>query len=373
MLLVICSKSTWLPSIRREHAIASSAARHGHEVVFVERAADVRALAGAGSRRAWLRHLSSAPVEVQPRIQVLAQSTIVPGHRSAAAQWLDSKRLAAALARLPGIESGVVVATQPWQWSAVASAPAARRVFDGADDWRALIPGRAAAFDALHQRIAREADAVIVASGCLAPVFAPREATVVPNGASAGLLAAPVEPPPDALTLAYAGTLSERFDAALLGEALEQLPGWSAELYGQCQYAGRGVAPGPDLQAVLDRFPDRVRLHGPLERPQLAAALDRARILIAPHRARLVAGQDSMKLYDYATRGRPIVATPGALGDAEHIAGAGVIEAATAADFARAVTRAAAQPDAIIAGQRAWADGHAWELRWPGWARAAFG
>lgn len=373
MLLVICSKSTWSPTIRREHVVAQSAAANGHEVVFVERPLDVRALRDTRSRRAWLRQLRSCSSEIQPSIRVMPQSTLIPGHRSPLAQWLDGQRLKATLSGIPSIESAVVIATQPWQWPAVAGAPAARRVFDGADDWRSLLPHRFDALDGLCRRIASEADAVILASPDLVPAFPGGEVTVVANGASSALTDAPVRPLPEDLVMVYAGTLSERFDARFLLDALESLPGWSVELYGQCQYAGCGAAPGPELQRVLDAGGVRIRWHGPVSRRNLAAALDHARVLIAPHRTALTRGQDSMKLYDYATRDRPIVCTPGALGQPDHVAGAHVREAPTPAEFARAVAEVGQEGAPVKAARRAWVAGQSWESRWPLWARAAFG
>ena len=373
MLLVICSKSTWSPAIRREHAVAQSAAADGHEVVFVERPLDIRALRGTRSRRAWLHQLRSCPTEIRPSIRVMPQSTLIPGHRSAAAQWLDAHRLKAALGRIPAVDRAVVVATQPWQWPAVAAAPAARRVFDVADDWRSLLPHRFDALDALCRRIAGEADSVILASRELVPAFPGAELAVVPNGASSALTDVPVQPLPDALTMVYAGTLSERFDAQFLLEALEHLPGWSVELYGQCQYAGCGTAPGPELQRVLDASDVRIRWYGAVSRENLAGVLDRARVLIAPHRTAHTRGQDSMKLYDYATRDRPIVSTPGALGSPEHVAGARVREAAKPAEFARAVTEAGAEGVPVKEARRAWVAGQSWQSRWPAWATAALG
>jgi hypothetical protein len=147
-----------------------------------------------------------------------------------------------ALRRIPGIRSGVVIATQPWQWPAVVAAPAARRVFDSADDWRRLIAGRAGALDGLLRRITIEADAVILASPDLGPVLAGAELFVVCNGADDALIQAPPRPAPPEHRMVYAGTLSERFDAPFVLAALAQLPG-SAELYGQCQYGGTASAP----------------------------------------------------------------------------------------------------------------------------------
>lgn len=364
MRLVICAKSTWHPAIRREHAIATSAAAAGHEVVFVERALDARALAHAEGRRAWRCGFSDRHSSAARGVQVAAQSTLVPGHRSDVAQWIDGRRLAATLRRLPG---SVVVATQPWQWPAVAAAPAARRVFDGADDWAALIPRRRAAIIALHSRIAREADAVIVASQRLAGAFRQaRELAIVPNGTGRELLAAPVTPIPTARRLVYAGTLSERFDAPLIAAVLGRLPGWSLELYGQCQYAGRGDAPGPELIALLDGAGGRVSWHGVVARGALAGVLDRGRVLIAPHRGRIAGGQDSIKLYDYAARQRPVVCTPGAFGGAP--LPVGVRPADTAERFAAFVAEAT-RPK----GLREWAWSCRWEARWPAWERTALG
>jgi hypothetical protein len=55
-ILVICSKSRWSPAIRREQALAQSAAAHGHRVLFIE-PRGVRALAATG-RGGWLAALA---------------------------------------------------------------------------------------------------------------------------------------------------------------------------------------------------------------------------------------------------------------------------------------------------------------------------
>jgi Glycosyl transferases group 1 len=371
MRLVICSKSTWSPSIRREHAVARSAAQDGHPVVFIERPLDVRAIGSRRALGAWLGGFRPQGTPVATRIEVMRQSTVVPGHRSALAQSLDAVRLGRALRAAGGTGRRVVVATQPWQWPAVATAPAARRVFDCADDWRLLIPGRAEQIDALYRRIATEADALVLTSSELAAAFAGGEVTVVGNGAGDELMSAPSAPVPDQRRMLYAGTLSERFDSPFLMAVLERLPDWSLELYGECQYAGHGREPGPDLAALLGRFAQRARWYGPVERDQLAGVLDRARVLIAPQRAALSRGQDSMKLYDYAARDRPIVCTPGALGSRSHIEGAGVLEAATPPEFAAAVSGAFHERPGRA--RRQWLDRNSWAARWLEWSRAAFG
>jgi len=370
--LVICSKSAWAPTIRREHAIARSAAARGREVTFVERALDLRALGDHCGARAWVRGLRGLGGQVEPRVHVVSQATLVPGHRSPVALWTDAARLKRTLRRLPGIGRSVVVVTQPWDWPAVAATPAARRVFDAADDWRKLIGSRSEPLDRLYRRIGADADAVIVASPELVSLFARSEPIVVPNGTDSDLLATPPTPPGAERRMVYAGTLSERFDATLLLEVLVHLPEWSVELYGQCRYAGHRDRPAPELVSLLDRARGRVWWHGPVERDGLAAALDRATVLIAPHRAQQARGQDSMKLYDYAARGRPIVSTPGALGSGDHVAAAGVVEAHDAEEFARMVCWAS-QRDPSRAPSREWAVANAWESRWSAWERAAFG
>lgn len=364
MRLIIASKSPWRPSLRREHLIARSAAAEGIEVVFVERPLDVRALRRRGAAGV------VDGVDGVDGVEVVAQRTLVPGHVSDVAQAVDARRLARTLRRWarPGVTT--VVATQPWQWPALAGLRGVRRVVDLADDWGALIPRRAASIRALHARIGREADAVLLASDALAAELAPAAVTVVPNGVDALVAGPPPTPVPQAPRLVYAGTLSERFDAPLLGAALDRLPGWEAELFGECQYAGRGGEPSAELRALLGRADGRVSWRGPVARTQLAAALDRGRVLIAPHRSTQTRGQDSMKLYDYVARGRAIVTTPGALG-ADGAGLAAVHEAAGAPAFAAAVAQAAQAaapvPDPAWLAQRAWA------ARWPRWRDAALG
>jgi hypothetical protein len=368
-VIVICAQSPWAPSIAREHRLARSAAADGEEVVFVEGPRDVRAWATPAGRRAWLAGARQRSSEPWPGVRVIEQSTLVPGQRSSLAQRADAWRLVRALRGLPAA-GRVVVATRPWQWPAVRAVPAERRVYECGDDWPALIPGRAAAIAELERQITGEADAIVLVSDTLAARFGPGRVSVVPNGVDSDLLAAPAAPA-DGARLVYTGTLSERVDADFLGRVMERLPDWELELYGPCQYAGRGAEPGADLARLLAGHGGRVRWCGAVERAGLPSVLDRGRVLVAAHRAALVRGQDSMKLYDYASRRRPIVSTPGALGPPELVRGAGVVEAATPEAFAEAVRRAGTGAGAAVAPE--WLERHRWSTRWRAWRADVLG
>jgi hypothetical protein len=366
--LVICSKSTWVPAIRREHALALEAARDGADVVFLERPLDVRSLTRSETRRRWLRAAVDGRSERSPTpgVRVRSRPTVVPAHRSNAALLLDTLLLERALRKLGDLPDTTIVATLPWQWPAVARVPAARRVLDYTDDWEALVPGREQVTRRLLDRAERDADAITVVSGDLQQVFTRRTATVVRNGVGADVLGPPAQPLPRVRRLVYVGTLSDRFDAPLVADTLDRLLGeWSLELYGPCQYPGSGDQPSDELRSLL-RNP-RVSWHGPIERRHVAAALDRGDVLLAPHR-RTKPGSafshpswrgDAMKFYDYAARARVIVSTNWALQLADDAAG-----------LARAVEEAARTPDAELVSQREWAAEHAWSQRWTAWKDA---
>jgi glycosyltransferase involved in cell wall biosynthesis len=371
--LVLISKSTWEPAIRREHALAYLAVEHGRPVWFVERPLDVRAIFARDARRCLAAGLAGRGTDVPVRggLQVLPTATPVPGHRGDAAERLAGAFLRRDLTRLvTRARPSIVIATAPWQWPAVRGLKGVRRVFEGADDWRALLPGRRERMQALYQRIGVEADAVIVASADLRAAFAPRPVTVVPNGVSDDVLAPPPTPAPNARRLVYVGTLSPRFDAPLVAELLRRLPDWRLDLFGPCQYPGRGDRPGAELTALLDGFPDRVTWHGVVSRALVASVIDGADVTLLPNRPAFVGGQDSMKLYDYAARGRPIVATTvgGRVDPAVGARRAGTPEA-----LAGAIVEAAREPTSARAARRTWAVSQRWDERWPAWCAAALG
>jgi glycosyltransferase involved in cell wall biosynthesis len=268
--------------------------------------------------------------------------------------------------------ASTIVTTVPWHWPTVSRTAANRRVLDVADDWASLIPSRARRIDQLYARAAAEADAIVVASGRLASLFDGRHVAVVRNAADDRLVRAPASQPPGERRLVYVGTLSERFDAPLAGALLDRLAGWTLELYGACAYARRGDAPGPELAALLRRTDRRARWLGPVPRERLLEVLDRADVLLLPNRGDQGRGQDSMKIYDYAARGRPIVATCGARdGITElppHVRVGGDADV-----LGTLVLDAADEPPQAAEERRMWAAQQTWGSRWAHWSRALFG
>jgi hypothetical protein len=368
--LVICSKSAWEPAIRREHALALTAARHGHPVTFIERALDARALRRAGGAREFLEGLRGVTRRGlgPPGVSVVAHAAILPGHLNGVAELTGNLLLRRLLGRVP--RDAVVVVNVPWQWPATAGV-GGRRVFDCADDWSALVKHRSARLSDLYDRIALEADAVVLASGTLAGRFPAERTVVVPNGVSEEMLG-PLTPAPDATRLVHAGTLTPRFDAPLAARLLELLPDWSLDLYGQCQYPGFQEQPGPELAHLLAAYPLRVRWHGVLSRDALAAAIDRGAVALVLNRPEGSSGQDSMKLYDYAARGRPIVSTRFSA-DLELDGPPHLRLGSDDASLADAVLGAREEPPARADDRRRWAEERRWTARWPAWSRAVFG
>jgi hypothetical protein len=368
--LVIISKSAWTPSIRREHAFATLAAAHGHPVTFVERPLDVRALGRVASAGQWWRGVRGvSPTDSGGHdIRVVRQATILPGHRNDLGEVTHNFILRRALSRAP--DDAVVVVNVPWDWPATGSV-AGRRVLDCADDWRALMGHRRERLTELYRRIGDEADAVIVADASLVDQFPADRTIVVRNGVSDDMLG-PLVPPVNQRRLVHAGTLTPRFDAELAAHVLELLPDWTLDLYGQCQYPRAQERPGPELLRLFSACAPRVRWHGVLRREALSAAIDRADVALVLNRSELSQGQDSMKLYDYAARGRPIVTTR----FSERLLQDGPPHTRVAEDareMADAIRASRCEPWSWVEDRRRWAEQQRWALRWSTWSEAVFG
>ncbi len=153
---------------------------------------------------------------------------------------------------------------------------------------------------------------------------------------------------------------------------LAALPDWRLDLYGECRYKGERDQPAPELSRLLTEFTGRVAWHGVVSREALATRLDAARVLLLPHRLVGAVRGDSMKLYDYAARGRPIVSTVWA-DDLRETAPPGTYFADAPPQFAEAVARAIDDDPRDAAARRAWAEMHSWASRWDAWSQAVFG
>jgi Glycosyl transferases group 1 len=370
--LIVDSKSQWDPPIRREHALARLARRAGHPVTFVERPVDIRALRRPRSRRDWFERLSGKVVAADADLRTIARSTPLPPHVHRLAEWCDGQLFRRVIPDADAHTRSTIVTSAPWHWPAVSRMRSHRRVLDAADDWSALIPARERRVRELYARAAAEADEIVVVSEQLAELFDGREVTVVRNAVDERLLSTRPAPPPGGTRLVYVGTLSERFDAPLAGALLDRLTGWTLDLYGPCAYAKHGEGPDDELARLLTRTDARARWHGPVPRDSLGHVLDGADVLLLPNRPSRGRGQDSMKIYDYAARGRPIVATVAAT--------EGITEpppdlrtGAGPDELAQLVLGAPAENPAIAAQRRRWAEEQTWESRWPTWRRALFG
>jgi glycosyltransferase involved in cell wall biosynthesis len=344
------------------------AAGSGHPVTFVERPADIR-LAHSAGLTLWLSGLAGGrEALVSPRLAVKPRSTILPGHLNVTAARANGLLLRRTLKAYRS-DRASIVCNWPWDWPAVAATPARRRVFDMADDWGELLPGRRRWFQHLYDRIAAEADEITIVNQSLAQRFAGRQPLVIRNGVDEAVLDMP-RVAPEPRTMVYVGTLTPRFDAQLMRGVLAALPSWTLDLVGACSYPRHGNHPAPDLQKLLD-LADRVRWHGPMPRALAIEFLDRAAVAVVPNRPERSLGQDSMKFYDYAARGRPIVSTrwfDGGAGESPpHLE-----LASTASEFADAVTAAANQPQSAAEDRRRWAAGQTWRSRWKQWSDAVF-
>jgi glycosyltransferase involved in cell wall biosynthesis len=344
----------------------------GYDVTFVEQPHDVRWLREFGMR-AWVSQLSGRARSHGVGTgtpQVIERTTLVPPYRGSAAQAVESALLGRVLRRWDRPDV-TIVATTPWQWPAISRLTRARKVFDCADDWGMLVPTRRDAVAAMLKRVGLEADAVVTDSPWLAELFARPDVTVVRNGADDRLLATPLTDPPQARAMAYTGTLSERLDTGLLHILMTALPDWRIDLYGECRYKGYRDQPAPELASLLAEFAGRLSWHGLVSREDLASRLDLARVFLLPHRLVGAVRGDSMKLYDYAARGRPIVSTLW-IEDLAETAPPGTTIAEAGEPFVRAVTQAEAGDPEQAVQRRMWAETNSWSSRWNAWEHAVF-
>jgi glycosyltransferase involved in cell wall biosynthesis len=239
-------------------------------------------------------------------------------------------RVTAALLRrtLPGKQSRrVVIAAAPFWIPLLPLIPAARRAFDGVDDWRAY-DGAASIRGRVEQGYAslEELDVVTAVSSVLAGRLSASDIRVVPNGVHrAGLaFALPSKDPrlPDEPFAVYVGNVEQRVDLGLLEATAAVLPVVVA-----------GPAEG-EIAARLRSGP--VIWLGQVHADEVPGLLARASVGLIPHLSTpLTESMDPMKLREYLGAGLPVVSTP-INGMTQWTA----LEVASGADFVTAVRRA---------------------------------
>jgi teichuronic acid biosynthesis glycosyltransferase TuaH len=254
--------------------------------------------------------------------------------------------------QLPGTarDRALVVAT-PLSAPLLRHVPAATRLFDAVDDWRALPSAQRAARRVDDgYRAARAADAVTAVS----PVLADRlradyglDPVVVGNGVETGPVP-PLDPAvaarlPTGSFVVYTGSVQERVDLTLLAEVARRTP---------------VVVAGPatsEAATAMTSAPGLTWL-GPLAPEQVRALLRHASVGVLPHHVdALTESMAPMKALDYAAAGLPVVGTP--------LPGLRDVPAARAVDRSGFVDACVAALTSRPGTDAAWLAQHDWDRR----------
>jgi len=362
------AKDPWNPAIRREHHIAGQLVGRGSLIDFVQAPAD------AGRLRTdpvnWLRHLGRARyLPAAPGVRVTERSTVLPGSRSRSAERLDSALLRAFLHR-SGWEQDLTVVMLPWDWRG-ARGPGGRMVFDCTDDWARLLP-HARGLAEQYRRIADEADAIVVVNPALAALFPGRRCGVVPNGTDETLLRAPRTTAPAPRSAVYVGSIAERFDVDLVRDVLRALPDWTLTVHGSMVFPPGSRRAAGRFLALQEETGGRFAYRGPLARGDLPAVLDAATVALVPDVADRALGQSSMKLFDYCSRGLPVIASTGHLEVSGDVPPHTYLTAGPA-EMAAAMVAAAEEPEGWPRERIAWAAARTWDRRTDEFLAASLG
>lgn len=355
--LTFLSKSKWHPAIRREHALAKEAISEGFSVRFIEAPSDVRSIRRAPNE--WRVRIGGVTINYE-KISVTERSTIAPGHKNQLFKTVDNTLLSRRV--LPSLLHDPIVTYLPWQWSA--SKKGQRRVFDCTDPWPRLYPHRESVIRRQLERVADEADEIVVVAHELSEFFPNRLVHVVPNGVDRQLLTeSPMNLAGNSVML-YLGTLSERINFQLICDVLTALPSWSLDLVGPCAFRGLGDQPNQELRDLLNRFNDRVTLYGPVTRIEAQRFIDNSDVLIAPTFKQFAVGQSSMKTFDAAARGRHVLSTTGLSTGVEK---APPLLVADGVDEWVHALRSRAFESLTVEEIRLWAEEQTWDQRFRDW------
>lgn len=353
-----------------EEKMARFAGR-GHRVVYVEqlgiRNPRLRHVARVGrtllgrARPAAAAHGSSPPFEV-------VSPTIVPPRRAPVVDTVNRRRLTRQLLAPLGDPAETIFWVRyptPELISVLDAAHPRLVIYEQVDDHASspgMTPRLRSVFRRAEDELLARAGLVFAWSEPLRDALSERHRNVVLATAAfdAERFAPLAAQPPEATQVAaYTGSIDFRFDAELVREVAERLPGW------------RFVLAGPLLDRTATALGElsNVELLGPLEPDEVPGVIASASVCLMPYRKTEFADMlFPIKLVEYLAAGRPVVTTPVR---AVREFGDVVATASTAADFAGAIEAAAAGDSAEKRARRAErARPFSWDARIDGMERA---
>ena len=344
---------------QRPQQIATEFARAGHRVFWISPS---RRPFGAGPH----------DFEVVQLRENLWEVHLEPARPDIYTEVLGPQTTSALVASLAGlykewaiVESTVVV--QLPFWTAVASGLrdrlGARLVFDCMDDWESM-PG-ISEFNRTEERaLVAEADLVVLTARRLHDKYAARarKAALVPNAVEYDFFSAPVGTAPELDGLprplvGYVGAIAAWFDYALMREVIAARPQYSFVFIGALGLEQHVI--GEEI-ARFRGLPN-VRLLGHKNYDELPAYVSGFDVCTIPFVIdEVTRSTDPVKIYEYFSLGRPVVATPmPELADRSDLLYIG----ATPDEFARQLDAAVAENGELGPRRRAFAAANTWSHR----------
>jgi glycosyltransferase involved in cell wall biosynthesis len=346
--IVILPVIAWSYRRQRPQQLAEALARRGRRVFY-------GSVEGEGEPR--------EPVGAAPGVTLLPIAG--PRREDLPSRRLGGAVLERALAGLAaarerfGLASAVLLVQSPF-WSPLAVKAREqwgwRIVYDCLDAHGGFATNRKDVLDTAEEEIARHADIVAATSE---PLRRRLEAwnpscRLLPNACDFALFSAVPAPRghDGPLVVGYAGAVDAWFDGDLVDRLATLAPDWKFEIVGGFEGGARAGAPRSN-----------VTYHG--ERPYSEMPAFRARfdVEMIPFRLTpLTHATDPVKLYEAAASGRTVVATP--MESLRPFARRGLVRlAATAEDFRREISAAAADRIAAADRQRRFARENTWDAR----------
>lgn len=349
--VVIFSIIDWHFRVQRPQHLASNLARMGYRITYVSVHLDT---AVPGKPLFFLKSKPAAGV-FELKLRCHAPVPSVYGGFSDPTQVEDLANGLDSFCDLVGIVAPIVILQYPTWLPLAQKIPGARVVFDCLDHLAGFETTSPEVIDMEH-RLIEDADLVVTTSEPLSDTVSKlRENTVIRNGAEVDYFSAPParvirrEGP----VIGYFGAISDWFDSDLVYDLASSRPDWQFVLIGST--AGADVDKLAELSNVL--------FTGEIPYRKLTEHLYGFDCCLIPFKINdLIRATNPVKIYEYFSAGKPVVATR--MPELQLIPPGLVALADTADEFAAAIDAALAE-DAIWSDRRRqWAFGQSW------WARA---